>query len=253
MLHQTRRVAVSHLGHDKSARVWKRKAAISPTIQSDGTMKTACRILISCVLTFSSLSASAVVINGLDWLQLTTTQGYSAAQLDAIFDRSTGACDVAGCLLGGSIDLTGYTWASAATVEAMLASVMGGTLSTVAYPISVAGTPAGSADPLFAQLSPTHIFSGTELLRGLFRDPTPLPYGAGFIDVQRAVAPNDTNADLRIYYPQQTYNLSNPYAGAWLYTSPPAPVPLPAAAWLFGTAIAGLGFARKYKQRALAA
>lgn len=37
------------------------------------------------------------------------------------------------------------------------------------------------------------------------------------------------------------------------YDNSVSAVPVPAAAWLFGTALAGLGFARRYKQRTLAA
>ena len=37
------------------------------------------------------------------------------------------------------------------------------------------------------------------------------------------------------------------------YVDVPSPVPLPAAAWLFGSALAGLGFVRKYKQREILA
>ena len=44
---------------------------------------------------------------------------------------------------------------------------------------------------------------------------------------------------------------NNCMGGNCTFTRTVSPVPLPAAAWLFGSALAGLGFVRKYKRRTL--
>ncbi len=61
-------------------------------------------------------SVQAIVIGDKDWLKVSDTFNYSWASFDAIFDTNTGECDVAGCLLGGALDVTGYKWASVTEV-----------------------------------------------------------------------------------------------------------------------------------------
>ncbi len=76
--------------------------------------------IILLLITFLS-AAQAIVIGDKDWLKVSDTFNYSWNEFDAIFDADTGACDVAGCQLGG-LDLTGYTWASSTDVNEVLNS-----------------------------------------------------------------------------------------------------------------------------------
>ncbi len=87
-------------------------------------------------LLLMSAQVHAVIIGDKDWRQLANDPqgqdgiGYSWNDFDAIFDTTTGECDVAGCLLErpllGSVDLTGYTWASNSEVNELFKYYAGG-------------------------------------------------------------------------------------------------------------------------------
>lgn len=70
----------------------------------------------------ASTSASAVVIGDKEWMTY-NEWGYgmaygTGASFDAMFDSTTGQCEVTACNFG-SIDLTGYVWASTADVNSL--------------------------------------------------------------------------------------------------------------------------------------
>jgi len=83
------------------------------------------KICITVTLLLCTNGANAVVIGDKDWLQVTSTTNNSWNDFDAIFHTTTGTCDVGGCLLGGTTDLTGYIWANSAEVNSLLSSYHG--------------------------------------------------------------------------------------------------------------------------------
>lgn len=85
-------------------------------------MKFACPLVL--LSTLITTSAHGIVIANKDWMQVSQTAGYSWNQIDTIFDDSTGQCDVSNCSLG-SVDLTGYIWASAVEVDDMISTFTG--------------------------------------------------------------------------------------------------------------------------------
>lgn len=98
-------------------------------------------------------TAYAGLIGDKDWLQPSDTTGYTWAQLDSIFDTTTGECDVIGCMLG-STNLTGYTWATASEVTQMWNGLLG-----TNFEISDGAMflPTNGTNPLYAKFNPTFI------------------------------------------------------------------------------------------------
>jgi len=80
------------------------------------------KLILTASLLLLSGQVGAVIIGDKDWRQITDTAGYTWDDFDAIFDTSTGACDIASCLLGGTVDLMGYTWADNSEVNDLFTS-----------------------------------------------------------------------------------------------------------------------------------
>jgi hypothetical protein len=206
-------------------------------------MKALTRFLVVLVFLGCAGTANAVLIEGKNWLQLTTVTNYSWDQFDAIFDTTTGQCDVAGCLLGGTVDLTGYVWANNADVDTMLSAFFGvsGLSSLTSDGNRTTGVDAG--DALLELLDPTSTDADTEDLVGWTRDSSG---GAGLGDWMRSRAfigssdgAND-NYDLEIHSNAASDAL---WRGAWLYRD----VPTPTTFALFAIGLAGLGWSRRKK------
>ena len=205
-------------------------------------------ILISLVLLGLSVSsASAVVVGDKDWYQVSDLTSNSWNDFDAIFDATTGACDVAGCLLGGTTDLTGYTWASNADVNSLIAGYYAGPglNDSNAFDQLVTTGPA-TLDGIFTDFVTTSdpLIQHREYLWGYTRESVDAfqvtsiliwdwtdPVEADFLEKELHNSEIGTFTD----------------RGGWVYRDL-SPVPVPAAVWLFGTALIGLvGFGKRKK------
>ena len=189
--------------------------------------------------------ANAVVVDGKDWRQVVDTTGYSWNDFDAIFDTTTGACDVVGCLLGGTVDLTGFTWASNADVSSMFDTYHAFTGIDNNYVADhYVGLAPTSLDAMQSDFTPTNTIPASQRqtkgwTRHQLNTNSATVYGAhdsfgGSIDVvYREIHFGDAQIISEI--------------GGWAY-KPVSNVPVPAAIWLFGTALIGLvGFGKRRK------
>ncbi len=191
-----------------------------------------------------SAQVNAVIVNDKNWLQLTTTTGYAWNDLDAIFGTATGQCDVVGCMLGGNIDLTGYVWASPEEVVSMW-NIITGRSDSIDYPNydqELAFVP-GKGDLLTALFNPTRLDVGLEYIAGYTRYQISSPYVAGLYLYDWANPYSKDVLGYEVHY-VATNRTSN--IGHWLYK--PHPVPIPAAAWLFGSGLIGLASLARRKK-----
>lgn len=204
------------------------------------------KIAIGILLTFTlCFSANAALIGGKNWLQVTDTTGYSWSDLDAIFDTNTGQCDVVGCLLGGSINLTGAVWASSDEVDSMTAAVTG---SAVLLPRNLDGDisrgyAASTNDPLFALFDPTVDSLTSQKILGRTRSFFEAP-GSDEFRVERQIGTSNSGVDIRTLEAHTGRNDRRADVGIWLYRTA---VPVPTTLALFGLGLAGLGFTRRTK------
>jgi len=196
--------------------------------------------------------AHAVMVGTTDWMQVTDTRGYSWNDFDTIFDTSTGLCDVAGCLLGGTVDVTGYQWASSADVAGLFQAYGAG--DGTAPPefgqnVGVSLTP-GAFDALFADFTPTASNTTSfQAIQGFTRESAWYPYTGQDVAVAlvavRHIANIDNNND---EYWRQAASMSytNNGYGGWLYKA--AAVPEPASLFLLLMGLVSLKLIRQ-KQR----
>ena len=197
-------------------------------------------ICIFTILLLCSSGANAVVVGDKDWLQLTsTTGGNSWNDFDAIFDTATGACDVAICNLG-SLDLTEYTWASNYDVDNLFISYHGGAGLPSHTSDSIVYLEPPGLDQFFADFD-SNVDEGNIIgwTRGTRFESSLLGDYIGALDCDPGCL------DIRDRYLLETHarrDFSPTYwdgFGGWLYKDV-NPIPVPAAVWLFGTALIGL-------------
>ncbi len=201
-------------------------------------------ILISlALLGLSVSSANAVVVGDKDWYQVSDLTSNSWNEFDAIFDTSTGECDVVGCLLGGTTDLTGYKWASNADVNSLISNYYVGTgLSDANTPDEFIFVDPGGLDAIFSDFNATISTAEAQRIYGFTRE----TIGPGLGTYIRIW--DNLNLSLDDHLLREIHlssGSSGTEFGGWVYRDVSA-VPAPAAVWLFGTALAGLvGFSKR--------
>ena len=197
---------------------------------------------------FAVVSANTVagtVIDGKEWRLLTDTTGVSYSQLDWIYDTTTGQLDTVTSTIG-SIDFSGWTWASGSEVRSMLYLLTGASLTAG---IDSADVTQSSIDAYFSSFGITHTEPGDFYFgAGIVRDETELAnqsvtgiYGYDNFDPK--------SIDFVAIYSGYSSLENSSDRGVYLYKSDV--VPLPPALPLFGSALAGLGLIG-WKRRALA-
>ena len=213
--------------------------------------KTTLLILLACLFN----PAHAVLVGGKDWLQVTDTAGYSWNDFNAIFDNSTGLCNVSGCLLGGSVDLTGYTWASTTEVAELFQAYGAGdgtAPSEFGQNVGVSLTP-GAFDAMFADFTPTVASTSFQQINGLSRESALYWYTGQVVAVgleaSRYIGNLDSTND---EYWRQAFsmNYTNSNTGGWLYKT--AAVPEPASLLLLFSGFISLRLMRRKQLVAVA-
>lgn len=208
-------------------------------------MKYHSKIIFFPLLASIASTASAVVVGDKDWMQLTASGGYSWNEYDAIFDTTTGQCDVLGCLLGGTLDLTEYTWASNSEVDALFQNYTGSGLASLNSDSRAYFGPNG-LDVFFQDFTATSMpNSSYEFMAGWTRNSSDI---SGNGDTFGAVNELEGNND---YFNLEIHNLATTKFdswGGWLYKPAISQVPVPASIWLLGSGLLGLiGISRRKK------
>ncbi len=189
----------------------------------------------------SSFPAKAVVIDGKDWLQITDTTGNSWVDFDAIFDTTTGECEVADCILNG-LDLTSHTWASNNEVDDLLSGLFGVDELSSLNSDSFRLLGFGGAAPFSALFENTYV-SSQILTIGWTRSDSCCTGTGDSISVATGTGSSGLSQDsygLKVH--RNAFGAWD-WMGGWVYKS----VPEPSITALFVVGLVGLGFAKLRK------
>lgn len=192
---------------------------------------------------FAASSAQASYIDasvGLQWRQLTETNGLTWNELASVCAAQTGVCQ--GSVRG--VDLSGWTWASSEEITALfnrlsvpLNGVTAETASGAAWiQAMIDKDGAGSADT-----GAFYANAGDNVVMGWDRDDT-----GGEYAVTSYVVDDGTSARAKIFGDEKKF-ISSERVGAWLFAEyhAPAEVPEPATPGLLAAGIAALMLFRK--------
>ena len=195
-------------------------------------------LLIPIVLIFNTAHAS-VIVGDKEWRQPTETEGLSWNQVATVCPTGGGLCD--GVLVSstlGSVDLTGWNWATIEDVADLFTSYNPGFIG----PISVSAEVNSTWAPAFLNdFMPTNIFIEQLEVIGIT--------STTVFDINDTFARIGLVVDNPLFDSMSTNTLkpldqSDAATGIWLYTV----IPLPPAVWLFGSALLGLvGISRRKK------
>jgi hypothetical protein len=202
----------------------------------------------------NSASLKNPIIDGREWMQVSSLVNYSWNDFSALCSESSGDCS--GSLSGGQY-LDGWTWAGVAEVNALASHYIGAyrlgpapqRFSTEEYYGDLIPG-AGFADRFLDDFSPTDS-SLPVTIQGAVRDLDQIMVWDNFQSWNRpmdlyasfnALAPLAAESGVLVSFDPA---LRSSGSGGWFYR--PSEVPLPAAVWLFGSAILGLGFLKRKK------
>ncbi len=203
------------------------------------------KICVALILVGPTLAIAAPVnVGGSEWMQVTDTAGFSWDDISAVCDPATGTCSSK--LLSGTVNLSGWTWASAEEVGALFSMLTPHPGGITDY----SETGSAWAPAFLSMFSPTLDGSVQNFVIGWSR--TLFVPGISFAYapvVQDLLDPADLDrADVG---PIFDGSVPDPLVGGWFYraTSPPANVPEPSTIVLLGLSLAVLGFSRRRKVR----
>jgi hypothetical protein len=200
-------------------------------------------LICTMMLLFLCNTAHAVMVNGQDWRQLTETVNLSYNDLAEIYDVSTGQLKDSSITNIGSVDFSGWIWASLEDVVALYSSFTGLTIGTYDFVEEAGSTWAPEYFKVF-EATHTHSSYGVEQAGGTPRtananSPTltaPTVMQNWFDNEADDVA--HTSGSLSMDYRSSS-------VGIHMYRA--APVPIPGAIWLLGTGLVGLVQIRRKK------
>jgi hypothetical protein len=204
---------------------------------------------VSCLLAALSISvwaaqaqAAPVNVDGTLWYQPAELTNYSYSDFASVCSTATGVC--AGSLPAAGPDLTGWTWASIDEVNALFNYFIG-SAQLGPGPDEYSQQGSAWAPAMLAAFNPTGSAAQYEVVVGITRsvyslDPV-FAASSGFVlNVLPVTGLDRARTDSFINF----QNHSGPLFGGWLYASP---IPVPAAAWLFGSALIGLAAVARRK------
>ncbi len=205
-------------------------------------------LILSSIISLASFNAKAVVIGDKEWFPIKEIVGYSYNDFNTIFDTATGECDVEGCMLGGEVDLTGYTWATLEDVIKMWNAIPGQTnIATV--PVNRKSTiieeGVGMADLFYTFFEPVlNLDENFKSSTGIVREngtTNPLT-----VVVQDSYGNEAHGKDFfTLFLPYDAFDERNQHHGAWIYKQvSTSSVPIPPSIALLATGLLGLGFVR---------
>jgi hypothetical protein len=197
--------------------------------------------------TLANADVAHIDSSGRSWRQLTDTLGLTWFDVITVCDVNTGAC--AGAF--GAVDFSGWHWADVATVNELFNEFSAGAgfndpspqeyeiLDSTWAPLLIDNDAGG---PDTGTFNMTALFSEVdENVLGWTRDKMPDPDTGAYLG--RIV--NTPTFDKLQTDDVSDIDEENPdIVGFWLY-QPATVIPIPAGFWLFGSALAGLGFARR--------
>ena len=180
------------------------------------------KIILFLLITFFYIPAQATVVNGRDWADFGSFVNVTYNTVDTIFDKNTGECRTSSCAING-IDLTGFQWATSSDIFDLITNYG----VTGPFNPNVTATFNAASSSFFTDFTLT-----------------------GSSPDRIATMSRDSNINTVDYFNINTIETYFGNGGARTFTSydgighafyrEVSTVPIPAAFWLFGSALLGL-------------